>query len=215
MGVQKALVRGFREKSVVTDSVRDGKEALTRISKNNYDLAVIDLMLPNINGEDIIRKIREVGMRLPVLVLTAFRGVHVKARLLEAGADDFLEKPFSFEELYARISAILRRSHNSELTENIRAGELELIPERKIIKRGDKEITLRAKEFALLAYFMKNPNRILSRQAIMENVWGYSTSILSNTVDSHIFTLRRKIDKGHSKKHIKTVHGSGYMFLTG
>lgn len=214
LSVQKALERGFQSKSVMAGFARDGKEALQKLSSQTYDVLVVDLMLPHVNGERIIEKVRSVGIRTPVLVLTAYRKPETKARLLNLGADDFLEKPFSFEELYARICAILRRLSRGMLTEHLKIGELELLPEKRVAVREGKMISLRGKEYNLLEHFMRHPDQILSHQQLMEKVWGYSTSILSNTVASHISTLRQKIDKDFENSYIRTIHGAGYMFCS-
>lgn len=214
LAVQKALARGFQSKSAIAEFARDGKEALTMVADKNYDVLVVDLMLPHINGERIIEKIRSVGIKTPALVLTAYRKPETKARLLNLGADDFLEKPFSFDELYARISAIIRRLNRGMLTKNVAIGDLELIPEKRMAVRSGKEILLRGKEYYLLEYLMQHSDQILSYQSLMENVWGYSANILSNTVASHISSLRRKIDKDFETAFIRTVHGVGYMFCS-
>ncbi len=213
LAVQKALERGFQSKYALFDGARDGKLALQKLSSTTYDVLIVDLMLPHVDGEKIIQKIRSVGIKTPVLVLTAMRSPEVKARLLDLGADDFLEKPFSFEELYARVGAIMRRFLRGSMTKALKIRDLELFPESNMAVRSGKEIPLRGKEYVLLEFMMQNPNRILSRQSLMEKVWGYSTNILSNTVDSHVSTLRRKIDKGFEFPFIKTIHGVGYMFV--
>lgn len=212
--VRKALKRGFQSKMAVAEFASDGKEALTMVASKNYDVLVIDLMLPHINGELIVEKVRAVGIKTPILVLTALRKPETKARLLNLGADDFLEKPFAFDELYARIAAIMRRMNRGALTQKITLGDLELIPEKRIAIRCGKQIPLRGKEYNLLEYCMQHPDQILSYQKLMENVWGYSAGILSNTVASHISSLRRKIDRDYETNFIETVHGIGYMFYS-
>lgn len=212
--VQKSLERGFQSKMARVDFARDGKEALTLVADKNYDVLVVDLMLPHLNGEQIVEKIRSVGIKTPVLVLTAYRKPETKARLLNLGADDFLEKPFSFDELFARISAIMRRLNQGFLTKSITLGDLQLIPEKRMAVRATKEIHLRGKEYNLLEYLMQHPDQILSYQNLMENVWGYSAQVLSNTVASHISALRRKVDKGFETSFIRTIHGVGYMFCS-
>jgi two-component system, OmpR family, response regulator len=128
------------------------------------------------------------------------------------GADDYMEKPYSFEELYARIMAILRRSGQVFPSEYLTIEDLELVPDKRAALREKKDLKLRGKEYELLKYLMSHPNAVINRNTLMEEVWGYSNSVSSNTVDAHISSLRNKLDKGHSKKFIKTVHGVGYMF---
>jgi len=212
--VQNALERGFQSKMAMVDFVRNGKDALTIVANKDYDVLVVDLMLPEVNGERIVEKIRAVGIKTPVLVLTAYRKPETKARLLDLGADDFLEKPFSFEELYARISTIIRRLNQGFLTKKMVLADLELIPEKRMAIRRGKEIFLRGKEYNLLEHLMQHTDQMLSYQNLVESVWGYSTDILSNTVASHISALRRKIDKGFDTSFIRTIHGVGYMFCS-
>ena len=206
-----ALKQGFKYKSVVVDHCTDGKEGYYKLTHDIYDLAVIDLQLPGMRGEEIVKQAKAEGLRTPILVLTSSRDVKIKAMLLEAGADDYMEKPYSFEELYARIMAILRRSKIGFPSEYLVIEDLELLPEKRKAKRAGKEIDLRGKEYDLLKYFMAHPNTIISRTTLMEDVWGYSTSMLSNTVEAYISSLRAKLDKGFEKKFIKTIHGAGYM----
>ena len=211
-GIQQLLKYGFESKKEEVRSVRDGKEALQRLSKERFDVAVVDLMLPSMGGEDVIRKIREVGSDIILIALTSLRNPEVKAQILQMGADDFVEKPFSFEELYARIRAKDRRMRRGEPTRHLSAGDLDLIPERRIALRNGKEIALSGTEYRLLEFLMQQPGHVFTRQQLMEKVWGYASSVQSNTVDSHIASLRKKLEKGSRKKLIRTVHGLGYLF---
>ena len=206
-----ALRQGFKCKNVITDHCTDGLEGMEKLKNNTYDLAIIDLELPGMRGEEIVKQGKEMKIRTPLLILTASKDVETKAMLLEAGADDYMEKPYSFEELYARMMAILRRSEKYFPSEYLIIEDLEIIPEKRIAKRGKKEIDLRGREYDLLKYLMCHPNQVISRSTLMEEVWGYATSVLSNTVDTHISSLRSKIDKDFKKKLIKTIHGVGYM----
>ena len=206
-----ALKQGFKYKSVVVDHCTDGKEGYDKLTCNLYDLAVIDLELPGMRGEEIVRKAKRKSIRTPLLVLTSSRDVKTKTMLLEAGVDDFMEKPYSFEELYARMMAIIRRSRIGFPSEYLVIEDLELLPEKRKAVRSGREIDLRGKEYDLLKYFMAYPNKVISRPVLMEDVWGYTASTLSNTVDAYVSNLRVKLDKGFEKKLIKTIHGVGYM----
>jgi DNA-binding response OmpR family regulator len=210
-GIRNFLSQGFRYKNYICDEAINGKEGLKKILSNNYDLAIVDLMLPELNGEKVIDQARQIGIMIPIIVLTVVQDLQTKTRLLEMGVDDFVEKPFSFEELYARVNAILRRHKRTEVTEYLKISDLELVPEKRLAKRADKTIPLRGKEYALLEYLMRNKDKVVSRNTLMENVWGYNTACTSNTVDSHISSLRHKVDEWFATKLIKTVHGIGYM----
>ncbi|MDH5597194.1 MAG: response regulator transcription factor [Candidatus Peregrinibacteria bacterium] len=212
--VLAALSQGLKYKSVIAENSTDGDDGLEKLIKKSYDLAILDLDLPGKDGEEILKAAKLQGVQTPILILTANEDVTTRTRLLEAGAEDFISKPYSFEELFARMKAILRRSASSFPSEYLASGDLELLPERRMAVRGDQKIELRGKEYELLSYLMSHPNKIITRQTLMEEVWGYATSVLSNTVDAHISNLRNKIDKGFEKKLIKTVHGLGYMFDT-
>jgi len=212
--ILKALKQGFKYKNVTTDHCENGISGFKKLVENTYDIAIIDLDLPGMRGEEIINGITKMGIKTPLMVLTGNREIGTKTMLLDLGAEDYIEKPYSFEELYARIMAILRRSIESFPSEYLVIIDLEILPEKRLAKRGGKEIDLRGKEYDLLKYFMCHPNKVISRNTLMEEVWGYATSIPSNTVDAHISSLRNKIDKGFDKKLIKTVHGIGYMLVS-
>ena len=211
--VVNALKQGLKYKSVVADHCMDGRVGLRALEEKFYDLCILDLGLPGMNGEDILKKAKKEKVTTPFLVLTASDDIETKTRLLEEGAEDYVEKPYSFEELYARIMAIMRRSSKSFPSEHLEIEDLRILPEKRMAMRDGKEVMLRGKEYDLLKYLMCHPNKVLSRHTLMEDVWGYSTSVLSNTVDAHISNLRNRIDKGYDKKFIKTIHGIGYMFV--
>lgn len=206
-----ALKQAFQYKSVMVDHCANGREGYDRLTHKNYDLAVIDLELPGMRGEEIVKRTKRKGVGTSLLVLTSDRDVRTKVMLLEAGADDFMEKPYSFEELYARVMAIMRRNKIGFPSEYLVIEDLELLPEKRKAKRAGQEIDLRGKEYDLLKYFMSHPNQVISRTVLMEDVWGYSASTLSKTVYAYIFSLRAKLDKDSKKKLITTVHGAGYM----
>lgn len=203
------IKKGLEEEFYSVDIAEDGSEGLLMARSNDYDLIILDIMLPGINGVELCRRIREKDRRVPILMLTAVDSVESKVQGLESGADDYLTKPFAFSELLARIKALLRRVPDtlSELTiDDLR---MELLSRR--VYRGSKEITLTPKEFSLLEYLLRNSGRVLSRTQIIENVWGYNFDPGSNVVDVHIKFLREKIDSGSEKKLIHTIRGAGYI----
>ncbi len=177
-------------------------------ANNVYDLIILDIMLPGMDGLKLCRTLREKGIKTPILMLTALDSVDNKVTGLESGADDYLAKPFAFSELLARIKALLRRK--SDLTSEFSIDNLRMDMLSRRVFRGDNEIILSPKEFSILEYLLRNKGRVLSRTQIIENVWGYSYDPNTNIVDVHIKYLREKIDKDFSKKLIHTVRGTGY-----
>jgi heavy metal response regulator len=207
--VASFIKKGLEEEFYSVDIAEDGSEGLLLSRTNDYDLVILDIMLPGINGVELCKKIRERDRRIPILMLTAVDSIESKVQGLESGADDYLTKPFAFSELLARIRALLRRVPDtvSELTiEDLR---MELLSRR--VFRGDKEIDLTPKEFSLLEYLLRNKGKVLSRTQIIENVWGYNFDPGSNVVDVHIKFLREKIDSESEKKLIHTIRGAGYI----
>jgi heavy metal response regulator len=207
--VASFIKKGLEEEFYSVDIAEDGSEGLLLSRTNDYDLVILDIMLPGINGVELCKKIRERDRRIPILMLTAVDSIESKVQGLESGADDYLTKPFAFSELLARIRALLRRVPDtvSELTiEDLR---MELLSRR--VFRGDKEIDLTPKEFSLLEYLLRNKGKVLSRTQIIENVWGYNFDPGSNVVDVHIKFLREKIDSESGKKLIHTIRGAGYI----
>ena len=201
---RQLLAEGFR-----VDEAEDGETGLYNAREYPCDLAIVDLGLPRLSGLDLIRQLRAGGSALPILILTARGRWQEKVEGLEAGADDYLTKPFSFDELTARIRALLRRGSKAQGTV-LKIDNLILDPATKIAKRNDKTILLSAREYALLEYFMRNQGIVLSKTQILEHVWDYNSDSMSNIVDVFIANLRKKIDGGHEKKLIHTVHGVGY-----
>lgn len=203
------IKKGLEEEFYSVDIAEDGSEGLLMALSNDYDLVILDIMLPGMNGVEVCKRIREKDRRIPILMLTAVDSVESKVQGLESGADDYLTKPFAFSELLARIKALLRRVPDtiSELTiDDLR---MELLSRR--VYRGDREITLTPKEFSLLEYLLRNSGRVLSRTQIIENVWGYNFDPGSNVVDVHIKFLREKIDSASERKLIHTIRGAGYI----
>lgn len=201
--------RGLMADRYAVDVGKDGTEGLDFALTFSYDLIILDLMLPGMNGSDLLKRIRAVNNKVPVLVLTARDAVEDKVRLFEAGADDYLTKPFAFAELQVRVKALLRRGPVNR-SSTVRLADLELDRLSQLVKRDGKRIELTLKEYALLEYLLSNPGRVLSRNMIIEHVWDESFDGLTNVVDVYIRHLRKKVDDGHSKKLIHTVRGVGY-----
>lgn len=204
------VARGFNAESYAVDVAADGEEGYGLSEVYPYDLILLDLMLPKIDGYEVLRRIRRQNKAVPVLVLTARDAVEDKVKLFEAGADDYLTKPFAFAELLVRSKALLRRgtaTRSSVLT----LGDLEMDRMTQSVKRGGKRIELTSKEYALLEYLMLNPGRVLSRNMIIEHVWDQSFDGITNIVDVYVRHLRIKVDDPHTRKMIRTVRGAGYM----
>lgn len=202
------IKKGLAEEYYTVDTAEDGNLGLSMAINNVYDLIILDIMLPEIDGLKLCRTLREKGIKTPILMLTALDSVDNKVIGLESGADDYLAKPFAFSELLARIKALLRRK--SDLTSEFSIDNLRMDLLSRRVFRGENEITLSPKEFSILEYLLRNKGRVLSRTQIIENVWGYNYDPNTNIVDVHIKYLREKIDKDFSKKLIHTVRGTGY-----
>ena len=191
------------------DSAYDGKEAINILSYTDYDAVILDVMMPKADGFEVLKALRDSGKKTPVLFLTARDSLGDKVKGLDSGANDYLVKPFSFEELTARLRAMTRASFGE--SENIlTVGDLVMDCSKKTVRRGDKDIVLSAKEFALLEYLMHNKGKVLSRERIEDHIWNFDYEGGTNVVDVYISYLRRKIDEGHEKKLIHTVRGHGY-----
>lgn len=206
-----AIKKGLEQESYAVDVSYDGKDGLGQAMTIDYDLIVLDRMLPEVDGIEICRHLRSKKNNTPILMLTAKDQVHDKVAGLNAGADDYLAKPFAFEELLARVRALMRRP--AQVTQNtLTVNNLTLNPISFEAKRGDVSIQLSNKEFALLEYLMRNPDKILTKDTIINHVWDYDADILPNTVEVYIGYLRNKIDKPFSKSPnlIHTARGFGY-----
>lgn len=206
------LYRVLTEERHIVDVAYDGPSGLERAQAITYDLIILDLMLPGVDGLEICRRLRAAGNRAWLLMLTARRDVEDRVSGLNAGADDYLTKPFAMTELVARVNALLRRSEGTQvaLNQNLQVGDLVLDLIRHEVQRGGKLIDLTAKEFALLEYLMRHAGQVLTRTQITNQVWAYDSDALSNVVDIYIHYLRDKIDKGFTKRLIKTVRSVGY-----
>jgi two-component system copper resistance phosphate regulon response regulator CusR len=207
--VSRFVVRGLTAESFAVDAALDGQTGLELATAYNYDLIVLDLMLPGLNGTELLRRIRLNDHRVPILMLTARDGVADKVEHLEAGADDYLTKPFAFAELMARIKALLRRG-SVDRPSVLRVADLEVDRLTQQVRRASRRIELTAKEYALLEYLMANAGRVLSRTMIIDHVWDQSFDGATNIVDVYVRHLRGKVDDGHDKKLIRTVRGVGY-----
>jgi DNA-binding response OmpR family regulator len=177
---------------------------------NDYDLIILDYVLPDGNGVELCAKLRKANIRIPILFVTVRYGIRDKVAALDAGADDYIVKPFSVKELHARIRALMRRSLNVYNDDILKIDDLTLDISERTVVRDQKDIYLRKKEFNLLEYMIRNKNRVLTRSMILEHVWEGGAEELSNTVDVHIKYLRDKVDKPFKRKLIKTIHGLGY-----
>ena len=208
--VASFIKKGLEEEHYAVDIAYDGEEGLVLADINEYDLILLDIMLPKLDGMEVLRRIRGNGSGVPILMLTAKDAVEDIASGLDSGSDDYLTKPFSFVELVARVRALLRRK-TKEKTDLLTIDDLILSTSTHRVKRGGREIELTAKEYALLEYFMRNPNRILTRTLITEHVWDYHFDPSTNVIDVYVNYLRKKIDQGFEKKLIHTIRGSGYM----
>ncbi|OGK29939.1 hypothetical protein A3B02_00620 [Candidatus Roizmanbacteria bacterium RIFCSPLOWO2_01_FULL_42_14] len=193
----------------VVDLAFSGEDGLFQVQVTDYDLILLDYVLPDIDGAQVCQSIRDAGIVTPILFLTGKYMIRDKITALDSGADDYLTKPFSSKELLARIRALLRRTqsywHNTLAMDDLRVDT-----QKRVVTRGDRRINLRRKGFDLLEYLIRNQNRVVTRNMILEHVWEYGIDELSNTVDVHIKYLREKIDRPFGSKFIKTIHGMGY-----
>jgi two-component system OmpR family response regulator len=208
------LRRGLSAEGAAVDVAGRGEDALARAEATAYDAIVLDVMLPGIDGFEVCRRLREAGVWSPVLMLTARDAVRDRVAGLDAGADDYLAKPFSYAELLARLRALVRRG-DAERPVVLAVGDLRLDPATRRVWRGDAEISLSAKEFAVLETFMRRPGQVLSRFELLEHAWDYEYENRSNVVDAYVRLLRRKIDKPFGARSIETVRGAGYRLLGG
>jgi two-component system copper resistance phosphate regulon response regulator CusR len=204
------VARGLRAERFAVDVAHDGPGGWDMVSAVDYDLVILDLMLPGMSGTELLRRIRKKGGNVPVLVLTARDATKDKVEHFEAGADDYLTKPFAFAELKVRVMALLRRQPASR-THVARVGDLEVDRLGQQVRRGGQRIELTAKEYALLEYLVSHPGRVLSRTMIIEHVWDESFEGLTNIVDVYVRHLRSKVDDPFPTKLIRTVRGVGYV----
>jgi heavy metal response regulator len=212
--VASFIKRGLEEEEFQVDVAYDGEEGLHMAENNSYELILLDLMLPKMDGLAVVRSLREKDIMTPVLCLTAKDTVDDIVSGLDSGSDDYLTKPFAFAELLARVRALLRRGSQDRGAELVFA-DLRLDPVTHKVWRSDKEIDLTAKEYALLEYFMRNPNQTLTRTMIAEQVWDYTFDSFTNIIDVYVNYLRKKVDRDFDLKLIHTVRGIGYVLKEG
>ena len=206
------VTRGLREAGFVVDHAADGTTGLDLAGTGGYDVAIVDLMLPGMDGISLIQALRRKGIRTPVLILSARQSINDRVTGLEIGGDDYLVKPFAFPELLARVHALIRRASASPTSNQLTVGDLTLDLLTRKATRGGREIeALRPREFALLEYLMRNVGRVVSKTMILSHVWDYSFDPRTNVVDVLVFRVREKIDKGFDSKLIHTVRGIGYV----
>jgi two-component system OmpR family response regulator len=203
------LKRGLQEDGYVVDITATGTDAVWQAGEFDYDVVLLDLMLPGVDGVEVCRQLRQIGRWVPVLMLSARDGVDDRVRGLDAGADDYLAKPFSFAELSARVRALIRRGAIERPTE-LQVADLRLDPASRQAWRGDTELELSAKEFALLELFLRHPDEVLTRTRILEHVWDFAYDGVSNVVDQYVLYLRRKVDRPFGVEQLETVRGAGY-----
>lgn len=207
------IKRGLTHEGHAVDLAETGEDALDWIEAANHDAIVLDIMLPGISGIEVCRTLRRRSVQTPILLLTARDAVPDRVAGLDAGADDYLVKPFAFPELLARLRALARRPHETHQTQLV-AGNLVLDPASRQVWRGQREVHLQNKEFRILEYLMRNPNRVLSRDQIAEYAWDYDFPAVTNVIDVHIKSLRRKLDDPYPGQLVQTVRGAGYRLAT-
>ncbi len=206
------LVKGLKEHGYTVNHAEDGKNGLFLATSENYDVMVIDRMLPELDGLAIVRSVRAAGKATPMLILSALGEVDDRVEGLRAGGDDYLTKPFAFSELLARLEALVRRTTALVTPETeLEVGDLELDLLSRVAKRGGQVIELQPREFRLLEYLMRHAGQVVTRTMLLEHVWDYHFDPQTNVIDVHISRLRSKIDKGYGKPLLHTVRGAGYM----
>ena len=205
------IKKGLKEAGFSVEHSATGEEGLSLARSNNYDIAVIDITLPGIDGLSVIRELRIENNNLPVLVLSAKGSVEDRIRGLETGSDDYLTKPFAFSELHARIQALLRRANRIADPVSLVYEDLTINLLNHTVQRGEREIELQPREYTLLEFLMRNSERVVSRTMIIEHVWNYNFDPETNIVEARVCRLREKIDKGFEKPLIHTIRGAGYV----
>ncbi len=208
----RMLARVLREEGYVAETVGDGRTGLSRALDDTFDLLIVDWMLPERSGVQIVRGLRAAEVETPVLMLTARGQVEDRVEGLDAGADDYLPKPFALPELLARVRALTRRPQGGSVETAIRAGDIMLDPVRHVVRRDDERIDLTAKEFSLLATLMQRPGQVFSRSVLLDTVWGVPGEVSTSVVELYVSYLRKKLDRAGEPSRIRTVRGVGYTF---
>ena len=208
--VARFVKQGMEEEGYAVDVATDGEAGLLMALDHVHDLIILDIQLPKKDGLQVIQELRQNGCQTPILLLTVRATIEDKVLGLNAGADDYLTKPFAFQELVARVRALLRRGIEA-VPPTLQVADLTLDPTQRLVKRGDQKIELTAREYTLMNYFMRNPDRVLTRTMIAEHVWDYNFDSGTNVIDVYVNYLRKKIDAGHEPKLLHTVRGVGYV----
>jgi len=209
------LVKAFREVGHVADAATDGEDGLAMALDGEYDVLIVDRMLPKRDGLAVIGELRKKRIETPALILSALGQVDDRVKGLRAGGDDYLPKPYSFSELLARVEVLSRRRGGRNEETELKVGDLHLDRLSHMVRRGEEEITLQPREFRLLEYLMKHAGQVVTRTMLLENVWDYHFDPQTNVIDVHISRLRSKIDKGFAQPLLHTVRGAGYMIRDG
>ena len=208
------LMKGFKEAGFAVDHAAEGETGLHLATSEPYDVAIVDLMLPRLDGLSLIQRMRERKIRTPVIILSAKHSVDDRVKGLQTGGDDYLTKPFAFSELLARVQALIRRATGTTDSNRLVVGDLTLdLITRKVTREGREIEDLRPREFALLEYLMRNAGRVVSKTMILSHVWNYSFDPRTNVVDVLVFRLREKIDKDFGRKMLQTARGIGYVLV--
>ena len=209
----RLISRVLREDGYAPATASDGRSGLARALAGEFDLLVVDWMLPDLDGIEVIKRLRAAEMSVPILMLTARRQVEDRVEGLDAGADDYLVKPFAFSELLARVRSLLRWPREQKQSgQLLAAGDVTLDPHRHVAWRGEEPVDLSPREFALLATLLRRPGQVLTRSVLLDTVWGGSTDAYTNVVDLYVSYLRKKLDREGEPSRIRTVRGSGYTF---
>jgi two-component system OmpR family response regulator len=208
----RTIVRVLGEEGYAAESAGDGRTGLARALAEDFDLVLVDWMLPGLDGLQVVRRLRAAGMSIPVLMLTARGQVEDRVEGLDAGADDYLTKPFALPELLARVRALTRRPLGAPVDAVIRAGDVELDTIHHVVRSGNVRVDLTAKEFALLATLAKRPGQVFTRSTLLATVWGGTSDVYANVVDLYVSHLRKKLDRDGEPSLIRTVRGVGYAF---
>jgi two-component system OmpR family response regulator len=210
-GIASFVVKGLKEAGYIVEHVTDGRAGLDMLISEPFDGAIVDIMLPSLDGLSIIQIARQQNITIPILILSAKGSVDDRVKGLQNGGDDYLIKPFAFSELLARMQALIRRANRISEPINITIGPLKIDLIRRKVQRDGKEVELQPREFALLEYLMRNAGRIVSKTMIMEHVWDYNFDPQTNVVEARICRLREKVDRDFGKKLIHTIRGVGYV----
>ncbi|MGH3088802.1 MAG: response regulator transcription factor [Rubrobacteraceae bacterium] len=209
------ISRVLKEEGYAPETTGDGRSALARALAEPFDLLIVDWMLPDLDGIQVVKRLRAADVAVPVLMLTARSQVEDRVEGLDAGADDYLPKPFAFSELLARVRALSRRPQEERADPSLKAGDVALDPVRHVVWRGDEKVDLSAREFALLATLIRRPGQVFTRAILLDMVWGGTDEVYTNVVDLYVSYLRKKLDRAGEPSRIRTVRGVGYTFESG